>query len=256
MGCIYRIYLKNDLTKNYIGQYVKDNPYKRWKRHIYDTNKHLGKQEYFHNAIRLYGETAFIIECLCVCSRDSLNSLEAYYAEQYNSYWWDGGYNMVECGTKSPIMNEITRHKMSIAKKGKKLSEEHRLNVARALIGRPVSEETKQKISKSNIGKIMPSKTEEQKKVVSEKLKGREFTDEHKLRLSENAKKRELKKKESGIVDRPNSKFTKEQVLEIHRLRGVCILKVIADKYNVSISTISNILKGVTYKEYFPVDSL
>lgn len=48
---------------------------------------------------------------------------------------------------------------------------------------------------------------------------------------------------------RPNSKFTEEQIVQIRKLRrSGCQLKTIASKFNVSISNISNISRGLTWK--------
>lgn len=55
---------------------------------------------------------------------DALDSLEAYYAEQYESYIWQRGYNMVECGGlryqwRGRKHTTATKAKMSEAKRGR-----------------------------------------------------------------------------------------------------------------------------------------
>jgi len=47
---------------------------------------------------------------------------------------------------------EETKRKISLAHKGKKLSEEHKRKIVAKLIGRPVSEETRKKIGDANRG--------------------------------------------------------------------------------------------------------
>lgn len=42
-----------------------------------------------------------------MCPNKHLNGLECYYAEQYNAYVWDGGYNAVECGN-APVRRELS----------------------------------------------------------------------------------------------------------------------------------------------------
>jgi len=109
--------------------------------------------------------------------------------------------------------------KMSSAKKGKKLSEEHKKSISNSLKGRRHSEETKFKLSHTKLGnhwnkgkhltdehKMKLSNTkkgisfsEEHKKKLSDARKthsgpnkGRKFSEEHKKKLSEAAKARRL----------------------------------------------------------------
>ena len=49
--------------------------------------------------MRTYNIHEFECICLRVAENIQLNALECYYAEQYNAYVWDGGYNDNPCGT-------------------------------------------------------------------------------------------------------------------------------------------------------------
>ena len=110
---------------------------------------------------------------------------------------------------KGKTVSEETRKKISAARKGqlspnkgRSMSEEQKQKLSKAHTGKIVarstvdkilesrkgykhSEDTKRKISAGQVGKIMPAKTEEQKRVVSEKLKGRIFSEETKRKMSE-----------------------------------------------------------------------
>ena len=110
---------------------------------------------------------------------------------------------------KGKIVSEETRKKMSESRKkhagpnkGKSMSEEQKQKLSKAHTGKIIaqstvdkilesrkgykhSEETKQKIANGNKGKILPKRTDEQKKIVSEKLKGRVLSAETKERMSE-----------------------------------------------------------------------
>jgi group I intron endonuclease len=98
-GCIYLIIcLVNN--KKYVGQHNNLNPDERYKRHWSEANK--GCKFALHSAMRLHGITNFKIEILRIVTRDKLNNMEEYYAEQLETYTWDtpGGYNMVYCGNQ------------------------------------------------------------------------------------------------------------------------------------------------------------
>ena len=47
---------------------------------------------------------------------EHLNALECYYAEQYDAYVWDGGYNAGECG-KARVAREMNDDRRTRAKK-------------------------------------------------------------------------------------------------------------------------------------------
>jgi hypothetical protein len=64
-----------------------------------------------YDDMRRYGIEAFECICVCVVPNESLNALECYYAEQYDAYTWQGGYNVNECG------NVLVRKEMSDAKR-------------------------------------------------------------------------------------------------------------------------------------------
>jgi len=149
MGYIYRITCIPN-GKSYIGRTLHD-PLQRWKQHIYKA-KRSALKTLLGQAINKYGADAFRIETVCELPEESLDNMECYYAEQYESYVWQGGYNQTMCGRGRPYdynTKEETRKKMSEARLGKSLSAETRAKMSmvtmgnKRCVGRVVSEESK-----------------------------------------------------------------------------------------------------------------
>ena len=104
MGCIYRI-VHIATGQSYVGQTSYSHPFYRFQEHQQSAKN--GSVYPLHDALREHGIKAFQCECICDASNESLNDLECYYAEQYNGYIWDGGYNQGECG-KAQVRREMT----------------------------------------------------------------------------------------------------------------------------------------------------
>jgi hypothetical protein len=135
MGYIYRISCREN-GKSYIGRTLHD-PLKRWKQHIYKSKRNEAKTLLGY-AINKYGVNAFNIETLCVVPNHALDNMECYYAEQYESYVWQGGYNQTMCGRGRPYnykTKEETRMRMSNARKGAVVSDETKLKISAAMKG-------------------------------------------------------------------------------------------------------------------------
>jgi hypothetical protein len=95
MGCIYRI-VCHATGRSYVGQTAYSHPFVRYRDHQREAKN--GKEGPLYDDLRIYGVHAFSCECVCVVENEMLNALECYYAEQYGSYVWEGGYNVGECG--------------------------------------------------------------------------------------------------------------------------------------------------------------
>ncbi len=108
MGCIYRI-VCHATGRNYIGQTAYSHPYIRFREHQNEAKK--GTVGALYDDMRIYDLSEFECICLRVASNEHLNDLECYYAEQYDAYVWDGGYNLKECGNArvSREMNDERR---------------------------------------------------------------------------------------------------------------------------------------------------
>jgi group I intron endonuclease len=191
-GCIYLVTCIEN-NKKYVGQYTYENPTGRFKRHLSNNQKDTCV---FHRALWKYGKDAFKLETLGIFPHSSLNNMEAYYAEQFQSYIWDtneeanisGGYNMMLCGQ----MN----------RQGMKHTSETLEKLSKASKGRKHTEETKSKISKGNTGKKMSAQavekhrqsmlgykhTDEAKANMSKAGKGKKHTEESKEKMSKSKK--------------------------------------------------------------------
>jgi group I intron endonuclease len=102
MGCIYRI-VNRQTGQCYIGQTSFSNPFYRFLEHKKEAEK--GNTYPLYVAMREYGYEWFECECICQVPNLHLNALEAYYAEQYDSYV-PNGYNYGECG-RSLVRREM-----------------------------------------------------------------------------------------------------------------------------------------------------
>lgn len=241
MGCIYYIHCKQS-NKGYVGQHNEITPEKRFKSHIQCAN--TGKVKYLlQNAIKKYGLENFTIEVLSIVPHDALSNMEAYWAEQLETYMWDfpGGYNMVWCGNeprRGIKPSEETRAKMCAVQKGRIITEEAKQKLREANLGKKQSPETLAKKRASRLGVPWSDKkresmmgrknTEETKKKMSEAQKGRVFSDETK---------RKMKEAKKSI-----RKLTDEQVVEIRENKDKLNQKQLAEKYNVCAQLISNVI--------------
>ena len=95
MGCVYRIFCRAT-NRSYIGQTCYSHPFVRYCEHQRSAAKGVAGPLY--EDMRRYGLHEFECICVCVVENTMLNALESYYAEQYSSYVWEGGYNVGECG--------------------------------------------------------------------------------------------------------------------------------------------------------------
>jgi hypothetical protein len=186
-GCIYRV-LCLESCKSYIGQHGKETIQQRKKQHLADI--HNKRYNYpFHNAIRKYGKDSFVWEVLYTGPLSTLNAMEAYYAEMYETYIWDypGGYNAVWCGEtngrrglkNSPEHIEKTRQ----GNLGKKNSPEHIEKTRQANIGRKKSAEACKRMSDAQ-RKLCKKMSPEAKQKIREAHLGRKNSEEHNKNIS------------------------------------------------------------------------
>ena len=280
-GCVYLVRNMNN-GKTYIGQTRFKSPIRRWSVHINMSKR--GSTFAIHSAIRKYGENSFIVESLCSVPYNALNNMEAYYAEQYESYTWNtpGGYNMVWCGgskvARSGItMNETTRNailasrvgskhtnesklKMSTSLKGRTMSPESIAKSASTRTGRKLSNETRAKISAKAKGRVI---SEEQRRKISETLKGKpghKHTPEICKFLSERMKgtkqtkesieKMRQTKLSQNLKDKNkllygSSILTREQCDDIRTQKGIQTQKQLVMKYGVSLAHLGHIQRFI-----------
>ena len=142
---IYKITSPN--KKVYIGQSI--NIYSRWKGY---KRLECKKQVRLYNSFKKYGIKKHKFEILQQCEREQLNEFEKYYVDLYQCFNSEFGLNLRDGGGNHIKMSEESRKKMSIAQKGKHLSEEtkHKISESHKGIipynkGCKISEETKKK---------------------------------------------------------------------------------------------------------------
>lgn len=172
--------------KIYIGKSVKGRPW------------YLGSGVYLTRTIKKEGRQNFKKEILEICySQNELNVREIYWIKKFDSRNPLIGYNITIGGDgwTGNHHTEESKKKMSIAKKGRKFSDEVRKhmseNNARHMLGKHHTKEAKEKMAKARRGKKpwnkgMPHSTETKKKI-SERCSGftgKHHTEEHKLYMS------------------------------------------------------------------------
>ena len=120
-------YIKNIINnKCYIGQSI--DVYTRMSRHKTDL-KGGRDSAHLQNAYDKYGESNFKFEILLICNVDDLDFWEKYYIKVWNTNNEDFGYNIDGGGSRSRLMSEQTRLKMSKSRMGHIVSEETRLKI-------------------------------------------------------------------------------------------------------------------------------
>lgn len=142
------IYLvRNNVNgKCYIGQTTKSIKW-RWREH-----RRCHRRFVLHKAIRKYGAGNFTItELAQACSIECLNYLEPLFIAAYNTLA-PRGYNL-DSGGRNNKAHPDTVTKMSMAKKGKRFTAEHRAKIGAAQKGRTLSLEQRARQSSTMRGR-------------------------------------------------------------------------------------------------------
>ena len=185
---IYEIKCQAD-NKTIVGSSV--NLYLRSCQHVSDLRKNIHKNPHLQSAWNKYGESNFEFIVLEECSQEQLLKKEDEWIKARNSLDRNFGFNLKEA--ERPIHSEETCKKISMSKIGeknpmfgKKLSEEHRNKISKALldakIKRHFSAEARLKMSKAQTGKIL---SEETKRKIGEASKIRIFSPESRKKMGE-----------------------------------------------------------------------
>jgi group I intron endonuclease len=175
-------------NKVYIGQ-TTQNLNKRIKQHFRDCYR---RKTYFYSALLLYKAEDFLWEEIDqASSKEELNQKEIYWITKYKANDRSLGYNTHEggCGgaqtnpevllamsiaTKGKILSEEIKKKISIANKGKRIGKENpmygRAGWNKGLKTGPLSAEHKRKVGKAHRG---IKKSEECKEKIRQKAIGR-----------------------------------------------------------------------------------
>jgi len=137
-GSIYLITNKLD-GQQYVGQ--TENTV---QQRFYDHSRDKRSSRYLSSAMIKHGKENFKIEEICVCfDENSLNNAETACIQKFNTLH-PNGYNLSLGGHKRGVISELTRKKMSDAKKGKTYTkkirpdEQQKLNASTSRGGSPV----------------------------------------------------------------------------------------------------------------------
>lgn len=132
---------------------------KRRERHRSDLNVGKHKNKYFQSAWNKYGAGNFKFVILQICSPKNCIKNEQKWIDHYNSADRKCGYNICAIAESSlgVVRSPETRAKVSAARKGKKLSEEHKRKISEGgkgkNLGKRHTDESKRKISLAKTGK-------------------------------------------------------------------------------------------------------
>jgi group I intron endonuclease len=198
--------------KKYVGQTTRMLD-KRWEEHKYNAfMKQDGSAIY--SAMRKYGLENFKIKPVAYANnQNELDHRETYYIKLFNTLT-PNGYNLLSGGSFGKH-SEISKQKMSKAKKGRIVTESQRLAVSKAHKGKVTSQKTKIKMSLAQKGRNKGIKlSEETKKKISLAQKGekngffgKKHTEESGLKISKKLKGRKLSPKHRSNLVIPDNKI-------------------------------------------------
>lgn len=226
--------------KSYIGQ-TKNSLFHRKRQHEYTAKHHRYKRHPFYDAINHYGSDAFEWCILCECfSEEDTNKMETFCIQTFQSHYLNNGYNITlgGHGMRGYRYSEEQKRKMSENRKGKNIgyrhTEETKIKVGNANRGRTPSLETRKKLSIAGTGRVHSEETkakmstsqigkknhrygtkhsEDDKINLSNKLKGRTFSEEHKSKIAAANRRRWSPTGDLRLMNRvrdENGKFIKE----------------------------------------------
>jgi group I intron endonuclease len=235
--------IKNTKTGSfYIGS--SKNISTRWYHHKRNARLGSNKSPHLYSAMRKYGIDAFECTPLILCEIDDLERYEQYFLDKYATT--NECYNVSRDATAPMRRASVeTRKKLSIS-------------ISNAMKGKPAWNKG---IPRTSIEKTIISNTtktamqnrdnrcsENTKKIISDKLKGRVFSEETKQKMSQSRKGKSPWN--SGVAHPKVAKLTADQVIEIRKkyVYGVYGISRLAKEYNVNPRTIEAILKYITWK--------
>lgn len=148
------------------------------EKRIYQHKNNINSRPYLQNAISKYGIDNFTFEVIeDNLSKTEYGDREIYWIKYYNSMS-PNGYNLTSGGENKPgcKLSDITKHKISIAKMGKKRSLETRMKMSKSAKIKLFTQEHKEHMRLSKLGKnnsfYGKHHTDESKRKMSEKLSG------------------------------------------------------------------------------------
>lgn len=171
-------------NKKYIGQSA--NIEERWYHHRNSLRKNAHYNNHLQRAWNAYGEDTFNFYVLQECTVDELDAMEIYYIDLFASNNRQCGYNLESGGGANKTASQETRQKQRVAKLGRTLSDEHKINISNSLKGHPAypkSEEGLQRLRDFNTDKVIP---QDIRIKISKATIGKSKSEETKRKIKEN----------------------------------------------------------------------
>lgn len=168
IGIIYKY--TSPSNKMYIGQTVNE--------HLrYLSHKHMKDDTLFHKAIKKYGFNNFVYEIIVTVEKDDYKALkkrldwfERYYIKKYNSFG-KNGYNLTAGGGGSLGVKHTEEFKQKTSKRMKQNNPMKNPEIAKqsgmSKSGKPLAFETKKKISEKLKGRVFSQETKEKMSISS-----------------------------------------------------------------------------------------
>lgn len=144
---IYKI--TSPTNKIYIGQSI--DIIKRWQKYF---NLNCKQQPKIYASLLKYSPNKHKFEIICQCDKLELNNLEKYYIDLYKTFNNKNGLNLLDGGNFNKFSDE-TKLKMSLSKIGKKriITKEHREKLSISKKGKFFSDEHKNNLKKASLNK-------------------------------------------------------------------------------------------------------
>lgn len=233
--------------------------YKRWDRYKFDLKNNKFGNPHLQSSYNKYGAENFSYEIINECQEENFLELEDYYMIAFSTLDRKYGYNLKLASR--PEHNDESRRKMSITRKGKKLSNAHRksMSIAHKGIflgknnpnyGKHPSKETLEKMSRAMKGKAPWIKGKKHTNATKNKMKkagkGRFFSELTRQRISRAniGKKRSNETRQKMSNSAKIKIFTKEHRKNLsiagknrsQEIKDLCVAKLKEYKANNPIS--------------------
>lgn len=262
------IYIISYDDKNYVGSAV--NLKDRYAKHLRDLKKGNHHNKIMQRCYNKHGIDNLKYKIVAKCPKEYLLKLEQWFIDNtlnLMNHALIAGHNflglkhteetkkIIGAKSKLKIYTDELRARMSIARKGFKHSEESLIKMSKSQKGKVRNEKWLENMSKGRKGIGLGRKVSlETRAKLSKAHSGKKFTEEHRKNISKvkiGIKHTEEQKLKQSIRNRgqnnPNAKLTLENVIEIRNLFGKMKMKEIANKFNVSISTIEKLKAKETW---------
>lgn len=190
--CVY-IHINKINYKKYVG-ITKTSLTKRWGKdgaqYLVKHKNGSYKQPHFAHAIKKYGWANFKHDIFASnLSKKEACELEIFLIGILRTCDSKYGYNIQhggQLGNAGVTFSEESRAKMSAAKKGKKLTDEHKKHISEGGKGHKpgvLTEDSRERLRQANLGKVM---SEETKDKISKSLIGITRSEETRKKISDN----------------------------------------------------------------------